>query len=151
MPLSLPGNALGLGKVVQVVGASTSTTVSSSTSAWSDTGLTATITPLSTTSKILVLLSQNGLYKNNNGNSQGSIQLLRDSSVIGLLTSNFGFNGSNIADMDAGSVSITFVDSPATIAAVTYKTQFRSNNNNAAVHVQQASTLSTITLMEIAA
>ena len=46
--------------------------------------------------------------------------------------------------------SISYLDSPATTSAITYKTQFHSRQNVANVQVQDADSLSTITLMEIA-
>ena len=48
------------GSVLQVVTGTTSTLVSNNTNVPVDTGLTATITPTSASSKILILVSQNG-------------------------------------------------------------------------------------------
>jgi len=59
----IASGALPIGSVLQVVNAITSTNVSNSTATMTDTGLTATITPKFSTSKILVLVSQNGVYK----------------------------------------------------------------------------------------
>ena len=52
----IPSWGTDSGKVLQVVQASTSTAVSNSTSTLADTGLSATITPRSASSKILVML-----------------------------------------------------------------------------------------------
>ena len=77
----------GGGKVLQVVHASYSTAQASSSTTYADTGLTATITPSSATSKILVLVSQNGLQKTNaESTSRISIKLLRDSTTITTMT-----------------------------------------------------------------
>jgi hypothetical protein len=57
---SIPSAALPAGSVLQVVNATTSTETSSQSSSYADTTLTASITPLFSTSKILVLVNQGG-------------------------------------------------------------------------------------------
>ena len=57
----IPKAALPTGSVLQVVNATYSTLTSSSSGSYSDTGLTASITPTSSTSKILVIVSQSCL------------------------------------------------------------------------------------------
>jgi hypothetical protein len=143
-----------LGSVIQVVNVDYGVETANSTSTFADTGLTATITPTSATSKILVLFSQNGVLKSTT-NTSVLLKLLRDGSVI--------FNIHDIAastnntDLNSvGSVAGTYLDSPATTSAVTYKTQFASRGNTVQAVVQaygsnSGFTRSTITLMEIAA
>jgi hypothetical protein len=73
----------GGGKVLQVIAAYTSTSTSNSTTTYADTTLTATITPSSATSKVLVLVSQNGVLKNTPNDYQGvDLALLRTTTVI---------------------------------------------------------------------
>ena len=140
----------GGGKVLQVVMGSTSTTVSSSTNTFVDTGLTATITPSLNTSKILVLVNQNGIYKNpNDAASCMKIILLRGATEIVNLGSEINYENS-AKRLVTGSASTSYLDAPATTSATTYKTQFRSNNNTAAVEIQSLA-LSTMILMEIGA
>ena len=138
------------GAVLQVVNATYSTIVSSSTNTLVDTGLTATITPTSATSKILVLVSQNGLQKRTNSDAYHKIIVLRGSTVIGTPAVTASFNGSTQVNY-IGSVSGDYLDSPATTSATVYKTQFCAFGNSATVSVQGDSEQSTITLMEIAA
>jgi hypothetical protein len=138
---------LGTGAVLQVVNASYSTETVNATSTYADTGLTATITPKFSTSKILVLVDQNGCFKNN-GSGVLKLQLLRGASVLILMDGYGGYNGAG--SNEAGSISTNYLDSPATTSATTYKTQFNSSNNTANVLVQTSSSVSTITLMEIA-
>ena len=58
----------GGGKVLQVVSATTSTAVSISTVTFTDSGITASITPLFSTSKILVLITaQSKIARNQSG------------------------------------------------------------------------------------
>jgi hypothetical protein len=135
------------GTVIQVVNATTNVQVGSSSSTYADTGLTASITPTSSSSKILVLANQAGMYKANGVDRIAGVQLLRNSTVLALMETEYG---NSISAGIGGSLSTCFLDSPATTSAVTYKTQFRSTQNNASVYVQITNAVSTITLMEIA-
>jgi hypothetical protein len=145
--------AAGGGKVLQVVNATTQTGAGNSTSTYADTNLTATITPTSATSKILVLVSQNGCGKNTSDTSVNLI-LLRGASTIVTAESAGGWTNST-AHNYIGGISINYLDSPATTSATTYKTQYKSYGNNARVYVNtgQGATDSTssITLLEIGA
>ena len=142
-------SALPTGSVLQVVNATYSTQVSNSTSTYADTGLTATITPTSATSKILVIVNQNGVGKFSNDTAV-NMQLLKGVTVLAYFSGYVGQNATTSPNV-IGSVSIGYLDSPATTSATTYKTQFNSVSNNASATVQQLSAVSTITLMEIAA
>ena len=153
---SIPKAALPTGSVLQVVNSSTQTQVSSTSgSTWVDTGITATITPTSATSTILVLVSANGLRKQAIANSGTavSLQLLRGASTIANIgndnastdtTANSGYNTT--------AASTCFLDSPATTSATTYKVQFNNARNvNDPISTQYNGARSTITLLEIAA
>jgi hypothetical protein len=149
---TIPKGTMPTGAVLQVVQANTSTQVSSSSATFVDTGLTATITPTSATSKILILVSQNGLKKSSTTASNCiDINLLRGST--GLLSPAVGAILETSTTVDnSGAGSINYLDSPATTSATTYKTQFASRNGGASVQVQYANiSNSNITLMEIAA
>lgn len=154
--LTLPSTAGTLdrtnrsGNILQVVSANYSTSTSNSTSTYADTGLTASITPSNSSNKILVLVAQNGLYKTNgNLNNSIHIQLVRGSTA---LIGNYyiGYTGTT-SYVYSGSCSFCYLDSPATTSAVTYKTQFLTMSNAAAVYVQSDSSVSNITLLEVAA
>lgn len=137
------------GTVLQVVQATYATETSSSSSTYADTGLTASITPTSSTSKILVLVSQNGVDKRT-GNTYIGIKLLRSGSDIAAMSVVAAATGDTSIN-NIGTVSINYLDSPATTSSVTYKTQFSSLANIAVSYVQKDNAVSTITLMEIAA
>lgn len=143
----------GGGKVLQVVFGSTSTETSSSSSSFADTNLTATITPTLATSKILVLVNQNGCQKATNDTSI-YLRLLRGATTIADFERIAGNNNSATTNAFGGS-SVSYLDQPATTSATTYKTQFASRQNNNVVIVNSAnggiSSLSTIILMEIGA
>ena len=141
-----------LGSVLQVVNATTSTQVVSSSSTFADTGLTASITPTSASSKILVLVNQAGCGKQNT-DTYLYLRLVRGATVISDFERFAGYNAASTNNF-IGSCSVCFLDSPATTSATTYKTQLASGNNTSQVYTQVTSltaSMSTITLMEIAA
>jgi hypothetical protein len=141
------------GNVLQVVNAAYATQTSTSSNVFADTGITATITPKFSTSKILVMVAITGVAKTTN-NTYGYFQLLRSATVLAQIERVAAYNNSS-SDLGIGTCGIDYLDSPATTSATTYKVQFSSRNNNAAVFICStdggASTTSTITLMEIAA
>ena len=142
--------AMPAGHIVQVVQAEYSTQTNFSTDSFADTGLTASITPSSTSNKILVVVAANGCMKSD-GNTATSmdIRLMRDSTALVSFGLSAGINWIN-NNNTWGTVGTTKLDSPSTTSAVTYKTQCRSTVNGAYVRLQQDSSVSSITLMEVA-
>ena len=141
----------GGGKVLQVVVGTSTTSVSNSTSTYADTGLTATITPATTSSRILVLVDHGTVFKSSgNANNQLNFRLFRGATQLVFSSSWYTGTALNLK----GYHGIQYVDSPASISALTYKTQFRNESNTAAVDViaggAEASTGSII-LLEIGA
>jgi hypothetical protein len=138
----------GGGKVLQMVYATYSTLVSNSTSTYADTGLTATITPTSATSTLLIFVNHSNVYKESgNATSQLLLKLLRGSTQIYEMSNLYTGVSNNLQ----GSVTIVHRDSPATTSSLTYKTQFRNSPNAAAVTVQADSNPSSMTILEIGA
>ena len=137
------------GSVLQVVNATYSTAASNSTSTYADTGLTASITPSSSSNKILVLVNQAGVGKDT-GNISSSVyvKLLRNSTDICVFCITGAYTQSNSYNLGFSSTT-SYLDSPATTSAVTYKTQFANGQNAASVRVQTDNSTSTITLIEI--
>jgi hypothetical protein len=139
------------GRVLQVVNATYSTSAGNSTSTYADTGLSASITPSSSSNKILILINQSGLYKiSGNNNNSVNVKLQRGSTDILVFARAYGYTGSAL-DNISGSASCCYLDSPSTTSSITYKTQFANFTNSASVTVQANGESSTITLMEIAA
>jgi hypothetical protein len=141
------------GNVLQVVNATYSTEVISSSSTFADTGLSASITPSSASSKILITVNQAGCGKTN-GNTLLSLRLLRGSTSLIDFERRAGNNDTTTYNF-IGSCSCSYLDSPATTSIITYKTQFASHANISQVFVNSSAggvaSTSTITLMEIAA
>jgi len=143
------------GSVIQVVTATYSTQTSISSTSYADTGLTASITPTSASSKILVIVNQSvANQQNTNAARVFELQLLRGATTI--MDKDFysyaavGANGYFETGLDGTQIVL---DSPATTSSTTYKTQARmdSTASSTALVFQQGSGESTITLMEIAA
>lgn len=139
------------GMIVQMVYGTTISEVTNSTSSFIDTGLTATITPTSTTSKIIVLVTQNGLFKSDGGSTNAVWLHLM---INGTAREVFGYAvGLNYVtgNVFIGGASTVYVDSPGTTSAITYKTQFRNEASGASVSVQKSSNArSNIILIEVA-
>lgn len=135
-------------KVIQIVTGTLSTATSRSANlTFTDTGLSATITPTSASSKILVIVHQTGLFKTS-ADILTFVRLVRDSTAI----CNFEFaaagNGASTANYVGGSGTV-FLDSPATTSATTYKTQYASNVAAGTIGVSMNNSVSTICLMEV--
>jgi hypothetical protein len=166
------GATLGSGTILQVVSTTKQDAFTTTSATFVDvTGLSATITPRSTTSKILAF----GHITNSSNDKDVAVQafiLVRGATEVGSGTpvgARLGAitadnTGSELTSSAAGrqsSASFSFLDSPATTSATTYKIQIRvtsgktgavnrsntDTDNNAA---QNSRTSSTITLMEVA-
>jgi len=140
----------GGGKVLQVVAAYTTSATSNATSTFADTTLTGTITPTLATSKILVLVSQNGLRKSNGSANNGiALKLFRGATELLKFADGSLYTGTAITNTASGSVA--YLDSPATTSATTYKTTFNNPANAAVTDVQVNGETSSIILLEIGA
>ena len=119
-------------------------------------GLTATITPTSTSSKILIMVSQQHKIFNNTSDNGFGIRFKRDSTVIYTPSATnyhvYGYFNNSYFDM-RGNTSFYYLDSPASTSALTYSTEVRMYQGSGAPHVrlQDNSNQSQIILMEIAA
>ena len=138
----------GGGKVLQVVQATYATQATSSSTTFADTGLSATITPSSASSKVLILHTNN--WEKSNGNAENGIiyNILRTSTQI--------FNSYIIGYTETtlrllGTYSAQYLDSPSTTSATTYKVQFKNFNASAQVITQNAGSTAVLILMEIGA
>lgn len=159
----IPKAALPTGSVLQVVQTTKTDTFSTTSGSLTDiTGMSVSITPSSSTSNVLITFTL-GQVAVSSSASVG-IALLRGSTVVGagatagnrILTSSGG-----IVQTDRGtSQTFTFVDTPATTSATTYKLQIYVNGG-LTVYVNRSGTdadtttytrtASTIIAMEIAA
>jgi hypothetical protein len=146
----LPKSALPTGSVLQVV-QSVSTTSTVISAGPTDTTLTATITPTSATSKILVIVNQFVYLTGGGGDSGYQLFILKNGSIIYNNNSHSLYISSSLGNQELiTNYPITYLDSPATTSALTYKTQATATASASPIF-QWSSNQSTITLMEISA
>jgi hypothetical protein len=152
--------ALPTGTVLQVVNATTNSAVSIATTTYTDTGLSASITPTSATSKILVLVSQPyRVGRDSDAEIGAGFQVLRGATVIrDGATDRLDVRGRQTVGAGGtasigGIATLMVLDSPNTTSSTTYKTQGAPNStsNFGTLLVQPSSAISSITLLEIAA
>lgn len=143
------GSTFPLGKIGQVLSTTIGSEQSTTASAFSDiTGLSQAITPTATTSKILVQSEIAMDLRNGGGNTTfGTIRLLKDSTQLERMDS-FGQNniGNGNPDKFKFNGYHTFLDSPSSTSALTYKYQFFCTDGTLRIGVA-----SKITLMEVLA
>ena len=155
---SVPRAAMPAGSVLQVLQTVKTNTFSTSSGTPVDiTGLSVSITPTTNTSKILVMMDI-GVVGTQSA-ATGNFYIVRNSTTIGNgagATNNISagvYQNTSNAFYDA--VSFTFLDSPATTSAITYKIQVSSDTATLFVGRRVTDTFvggaCTITVMEIAA
>ena len=157
----------GGGKVLQVVSTTKTDTFSHQAETAVDiTGMTATITPATTSSKILIMVHL--ALGSSGGLANQSIQLFRDSTQIALgdasgnwIRGMFEPQQRHTSQYEGWTESSQFLDSPSTTSATTYKLTLASTsgskvfylnmNGGAGSGTDDTRAISTITLMEIGA
>ena len=156
--------AVAHGKILQVVSTTKTDTFTTSASSFTDiTGMSVSITPSSTSSKVLVIAS---LQCNGDAAAEiGAVQLVRGSTAICVGDTASSRTRVSAAPYNASSgaivpVSINYLDSPSTTSAVTYKLQgftygaatfFVNRSDTDADSTTYGRAASTITVMEVSA
>ena len=142
----------GGGKILQIVTATTTTdTGALSVTSYNDSGLSASITPSSTSSKIMVIISQTLNAERSSGEMNGFVNIMRDSTQLGQW-----FYKAGTANYMPAIKSIIYVDSPSSTSSVTYKTQIKGSTTadsgrvRANQQVSGSTSPSSIHLIEIA-
>jgi len=156
-------SGLALGKIGQVVTDSDNANSVISSTTYADTGLTASITPSATSSKILIIVSQDFQLEASatTGDIAGGIKLLRDTTTLYTGSDDGDSFGIRMAPNSVGTGHIlnfnwhfSMEDSPSSTSSITYKTQARTNNTNSRFRLNNqvnGTSISTITLMEVLA
>jgi hypothetical protein len=130
------------GAVLQVVEGTYDTQTDITNTSYADIGLSASITPKSSSSKVLVITNVhcfvNGTGFIGTNIVRGSTQIAQGSRVLG-----FDDNAATVA-------SLTKLDEPNTTSATTYKVQAQKASFTGTARVNQHSGGSRITLIEIA-
>ena len=144
------GKALMPGHVVQVKSVTTDvgSQGTTSTSYQEVTGISVSITPSSTSSKILVMVSGANPYTDAGSGIIATI--FRDGTdLAGGSTFGLQQNYNSAAVVHTAPYSMNYLDAPAATSAVIYKIYFRSRSGQA-VYGSEAGSIPTITAMEIA-
>jgi hypothetical protein len=137
------------GTVLQVLSSNLGTSTSTTSSSFVDLGLSVSITPKFSTSKILVIACLSAVYKNG-ANSSVGINIVRGSTEIVKLADN-GLSYTAGSGASQTSATMNYLDSPATTSATTYKVQFKNGSATGTnVTINDSNVTSTITVMEIA-
>jgi len=125
------GTATGFGKVLQVVSATKTDTASTTSTSFVTTGLEVTITPSATSSKILLIATP--VIGSHMDNNSGTC-FLRNSTAIGIADaassrSLFASHSQyQYASYNGESAPITYLDSPSSTSAITYKVAYKMGN-----------------------
>jgi hypothetical protein len=148
----------GGGKVLQVVQATYATATSTNSTSFTDTGLSGTITPSSSSSKIMVLVTQpfNLQTLTSSTNVGMGFQIVRGSTAIVTQPVNsaaYYDYGSPSYIVNRATIALNYLDSPATTSATTYKTQGRINDtaSSRTLAYQPESSNAVMLLLEIGA
>ena len=150
------GNGVHIpGHVLQVVEGSTNTPNSTSSTSAVNSGLDATITPLSATSKILVAASfPHHCVEEPGTDVQAYLflkRLISGGSDTELAATISGDHTGNASRSDAwSSVHMQCLDSPTTTTSITYRVQHRVGNGGWQSTCMVSNNRGSITLMEIA-
>ena len=138
----------GAFRILQVKTMETATLVSNASSTYVGSGLTLSITPQASSSKILIM-TNSSIAKTGADVSNGvNLRMRRGSTVLTSQTALL-FTGTGIVNI--GCATMMYLDSPNTTSATTYDVQFANFVNAAAVEHNGNGSASSIVLMEISA
>jgi hypothetical protein len=141
---SYVNNLRGAFRVMQVVAGTTTTQTQTTSATYATTNLTASITPQSSTSKILVMTSQSFLASANAANI--GMRLVRGATTVWTNDAAMYF-----ATDTGTTTNILYLDSPATTSATSYTVQFARIGGTGTAYAQLGFFVSNIILMEISA
>ena len=137
---AITSSKLSSGKILQVVSVTDDTEVTVNNQTYTDTGLTANITPSSTSSKILIMVTHQVLLSASASAFYGGIKLLRGSTDIfdpmpTNSTGPFGIGHSTGSGSIYTYFPMQFLDSPSSTSQQTYKTQCRNYTTSGSAYI----------------
>ena len=133
------------GSVLQVVSSTQSLNVSTTSSSFASTGITASITPSSSSNKILIIVTFNVFYPYAGVDSYFAIY--RGTST-NLYQEAIGYNLGTGGYPVTGS-TLSYLDSPSTTSSTTYNVYYKSNGSNILRIGADGASNQTTTLIEI--
>jgi hypothetical protein len=144
---NLSADDMPSGSVLQVVSAATGADTTFSSSSYTNM-IGATITPTTSSSKILVIYNVNSTWKPGSETSaEANCYLYKNGSGLIHLDGITPYNNAAIGN-SAGSIAGTYLDSPNTTSAITY--EFRISMSSGSLRINTEGGTSAMTLLEIA-
>jgi hypothetical protein len=139
------------GGVLQVVSFNTTTQTQTTSTSYIDTAITASITPSSTSSKVLIIVAcpVDSTTATAIGTANQKIGLFRGATELSRVASGTREGAGAVDYVQSGS-HISYLDSPASASSVTYTVKIRSNSTSTTITVPQSGDGGNIILMEIA-
>ena len=139
----------GAFRILQVVTGTNATFTTYNTTTYSDSGVTATITPQSTSSKILVVAFMNGTVRGaEDAANHLNFQILRGATKVQEVLQ---LHNTGTALLQVGTCTMQILDSPASTSALVYKVQGKNGRAGSTVGSQYQNTTSSIILYEVSA
>jgi hypothetical protein len=151
LPAISGASLTGVGKVLQVVNATTTSSITSSSTSYVTTGLSADITPSSTSNKVFIMLQGGGGYPTEYAGVTMRVTVYRDATDLGN-----GANGIARYSAPGGAWaifphSIGHLDSPSSTSSITYTIYYKNADTAGTVQFNDSDRgLPSLTLMEIA-
>lgn len=144
---SLPDANAPSGSVLQVAQGLSQMLTSTTSTSYVSTPITVSITPISTSSKVLIQVSL-GTTFSNNSSTTSTITVYRNSTDLAPTSQGFALS----TDTGNEPLSFTYLDSPSTTSSTSYTVYFKTNSNTAWVGGTNGgvATTNSITVMEIA-
>jgi hypothetical protein len=139
----------GAFRILQVVNTTTTAQTASSSATYANTGLSLSITPQSTSSKIFVLV--NGLGFASQAGSELGIRLTRDQPSAPTVLQTTALAVYSAAGAIAGQYGFAYLDSPSSASAITYRTQLARSTGGGIVYDEVNASVTTMTLFEVSA
>jgi hypothetical protein len=137
------------GKALQVISAvdSTQRSTLSSTFVTASNTLSVSITPSSSSNKILILVSTPCIWL---WNQQVWLTVYRGATNLGNV--DYGFSGGGVADFYRGTFthSVNYLDSPSSTSALTYQVYIRTTDTSYEHYINRGGSKGSITCIEIA-
>ena len=144
-------SALPSGTVLQTVQSSTTTPASQGGTVYASAGLSGTITPTSSSSKILIMVTQYYTFRTTTTSErQAFFRLMRGSTEI-METVYDRISTTAVENRYGTTATFNWLDSPNTTSAITYSTQFKLNGTASDLYAQHDNAQSIITFLEIGA
>jgi hypothetical protein len=145
---ALPSTVIGTGAVLQVISNTSTASIATTGTSYVASSLNATITPTSSTSKILILVT---FWQSSSASGVTNATTIYRNSTDLATGASLGMQSHYLTN-SAGETNgvIHYIDSPSTTSSTTYTLYFKRADSAGTVTIGTGTRLSSITLMEIA-